>query len=61
MTALEQKLYEALHDMRSGWRYVRETHGDLYGVGWDRCERSASEAIAEFEHMRDSEKNFITY
>lgn len=38
-------LLDALQDMLNGWRYIRETHGDLYGVGWDRCENSASIAI----------------
>ena len=35
----------ALTDMRSGWRYIRRTAGDLYGVGWDRCEKSATTAL----------------
>lgn len=39
------ELVEALHDMRAGWRYIRREHGDLYGVGWDRCEHSATAAI----------------
>jgi hypothetical protein len=39
------KLVAALTDMRSGWRYIRESHGDLYGVGWDRCEESATAAL----------------
>ena len=36
----------ALADILGGWRYIRQSHGDLYGVGWDRCEKSASIAIA---------------
>jgi hypothetical protein len=40
-----QMLREALKDMRSGWRYIRDSHGDLYGVGWDRCEQSATAAL----------------
>ena len=28
----------ALADILGGWRYIRQSHGDLYGVGWDRCE-----------------------
>lgn len=39
-------LIEALKEMLSGWRYIRETHGDLYGVGWDRAEDKASAALA---------------
>lgn len=47
--AAEQRLKavtEALADMRAGWRYIRAIHGDLYGVGWDRCEASATAALA---------------
>ena len=36
---------EALKDMNCGWRYIRESHGDLYGVGWDRAQEKADEAI----------------
>ena len=49
---LEQAI-GALADILGGWRYIRQfhgdlygVHGDLYGVGWDRCEKSASIAIA---------------
>ena len=41
---LEQAI-GALADILGGWRYIRQfhgdlygVHGDLYGVGWDRCE-----------------------
>ncbi len=40
------RLREALLDMRSGWKYIRETHGDLYGVGWDRAQDKADAALA---------------
>jgi hypothetical protein len=43
------RLREALRDMLSGWRYIRSVHGDLYGVGWDRCENSAMAALAPVE------------
>lgn len=43
--AASPTLLEALEDMLSGWRYIREQHGDLYGVGWDRCEQAARAAI----------------
>jgi hypothetical protein len=39
-------LLEALKDALAGWRYIREHHGDLYGVGWDRVEEAARAAIA---------------
>lgn len=41
-----KELEEALRDMHSGWRYIRMSHGDLYGVGWDRCEEKASAALS---------------
>jgi hypothetical protein len=40
-------LLEALRDMLAGWKYIRSFHGDLYGVGWDRAEDKAEEAIAK--------------
>lgn len=38
--------FEALKDMNCGWKYIRESHGDLYGVGWDRAQQKADDAIA---------------
>jgi len=38
-------LLEALRDMLSGWRYIRDSHGDLYGVGWDRAQEKAERAM----------------
>jgi hypothetical protein len=35
----------ALADMLSGWRYIRQSHGDLYGVGWDRAQDRAETAL----------------
>jgi len=49
LIAAAPALIEALKDMLSGWRYIRETHGDLYGVGWERAEDQASAAIAAAE------------
>jgi hypothetical protein len=43
------ELLAALKDMHSGWKYIRETHGDLYGVGWDRSQGKAEAAIAKAE------------
>jgi hypothetical protein len=40
-----QAALEALTDMNSGWKYIRSTHGDLYGVGWDRADAKANDAI----------------
>ena len=36
---------EALQDMLSGWKYIRKNHGDLYGVGWDRAQTKAEQAL----------------
>ena len=38
---------EALEDILSGWKYIRSTHGDLYGVGWDRAQNKAELAIEQ--------------
>lgn len=46
LCAAAPELLEALQDMLSGWKYIRQTHGDLYGVGWDRAEQKANLAIA---------------
>jgi hypothetical protein len=39
----------AMGDALSGWRYIRGTHGDLYGVGWDRVEQKLDAALAAKE------------
>jgi hypothetical protein len=40
-----EALREALTDMHAGWQYIRSFHGDLYGVGWDRCDEKARAAL----------------
>lgn len=40
-----ERMREAMTDMLSGWRYIRETYGDLAGVGWDRVEQKARNAL----------------
>lgn len=45
LLAERDRLQAALRDMLTGWRYIRETHGDLYGVGWDRAEDKARAAL----------------
>lgn len=47
LIAASPDLLEALQDMLSGWKYIRETHGDLYGVGWDRAQEKAEAAIVK--------------
>ena len=41
----ERVLRAALTDMLAGWRYIRETYGDLAGIGWDRVEQEARNAL----------------
>lgn len=41
------ELHKTLCDAHSGWKYIRETHGDLYGVGWDRVEKRLWQQIVE--------------
>ena len=45
--AAAPELLEALQDMLNGWIYIRQSHGDLYGVGWDRAQEKAEKAIAK--------------
>lgn len=45
--AAAPELLDALQDMLSGWKYIRDQHGDLYGVGWDRAQNKAIEAISK--------------
>ena len=40
-----RQLEDALLDARSGMRYIREVHGNLYGVGFDRVEERAAKAL----------------
>ena len=35
---LTDDVKDALMDALSGWKYIRHSHGDLYGVGWDRVQ-----------------------
>ena len=37
-TLPDEEILDALKDALSGWKYIRECHGDLYGVGWDRVQ-----------------------
>lgn len=45
--AAAPEMYAALEDILAGWRYIRENHGDLYGVGWDRAEQNAMQALSK--------------
>ena len=37
---------EALQDALSGWTYIQQSHGQLYGVGWERVDTKGNEALA---------------
>lgn len=43
--AAMQMALEALEDLVNGWKYIRSSYGDLYGVGWDRAEGKGDTAI----------------
>ena len=47
LIAAAPELLGAVKDLLSGWTYIREVHGDLYGVGWDRAQEKAQSAIAK--------------
>ena len=40
-----EELRNALRDMLNGWIYIRQFHGDLSGVGWDRAQGKAERAL----------------
>lgn len=46
------ELAVVLEDMLGGWRYIREVYGDLYGVGWTRCQTNAETALANYKQSR---------
>jgi hypothetical protein len=43
-----QSLIDALKDCEGGLKYIREVHGELYGVGFDRALNAAREALEKF-------------
>ena len=49
LIAAAPDLLAAARDALAGWRYLRENHGDLYGVGWGRVEDALRAAIAKAE------------
>lgn len=54
--ALMPMLLDALEDITSGWKYIRSMHGDLYGVGWDRAQDKADNAITALRARLESSK-----
>jgi hypothetical protein len=54
------ELHQTLCDALAGWRYIRETHGDLYGVGWDRVERRLDAQItASAERIKQAAREAV--
>jgi hypothetical protein len=41
-----ERLRNAAIDALAGWKYIREHHGDLYGVGWDRVQTALEASLA---------------
>lgn len=57
MNETTKKLVEALEDILSGWKYIRQVHGDLYGVGWDRAQIKSEQALSDYRAEQDKPKN----
>jgi len=53
--ASNERLMDACHDLLSGWKYIRETYGDLYGVGWDRAQSKAEQALSESPSLNEEQ------
>lgn len=47
---------KALSDAQGGLDYVRRNHGDLYGVGLDRCEEGSRNALAAIAKLKEKAK-----
>lgn len=45
LIAAAPEMLKALEDILSGWLYIRQVHGDLSEVGWDRAQEKAESAI----------------
>lgn len=44
---IADELHLTLCDALAGWKYIREQHGDLYGVGWARVQHRLEQQIIE--------------
>lgn len=47
---VNELLARAVEDLLNGWKYIRSTHGDLYGVGWDRAQDKADAALTAYRN-----------
>jgi hypothetical protein len=55
MSPEPDELHLTLCDALSGWRYIRDNHGDLYGVGWERVQRRLQAQIeASAERLKSA-------
>lgn len=50
------ELVLALKDCSSGLRYIRQEHGELYGVGFDRAIGAADKALKRYKEKVDAAK-----
>jgi hypothetical protein len=50
-----ERLRKAATDALAGWMYIRRTHGDLYGVGWDRVQSALVAALNASEGAKPKE------
>ena len=57
--AMKQVL-EALEDMYCGWKYIREFHGDLYGVGWDRVQEKVEKTIKTLRQVLEQPEQTVS-
>lgn len=48
---------EALTDLMSGWKYIRQSQGDLYGVGWDRAQDKGEVALTAIREAMEQPTN----
>lgn len=47
LIAAAPDLHDAAADALAGWHYIRQVHGDLPGVGWDRVDQALTAALAK--------------
>lgn len=52
MREREKRSSEVVSDALAGWRYIREHHGDLYGVAWDRVEGRLAALLSQTDEVK---------
>ena len=43
------EIIDAMKDALSGWNYIRDSHGELYGVGFDRVQNKLEKSLRHFK------------